>query len=116
MPTCVRRPRSGNNNKAFCVIRTSDNFNRGPVDFPQRAFKLFSGVAAVTKQACNGRVARTRQSDNGRRAVPILNIGRVHDGAQQISLCIGDDVALATFNLLARIKGKRLAATLLRLV
>jgi len=48
---------------------------RGPVDFRERVSKLLARVTAVSKQVCNSRVARTRQSDDGRRAVPILNIG-----------------------------------------
>src|SRR6478736_1473349 len=76
----------------------------GPSIFRSAFSKLFARVTAVSKQVCNSRVARTRQSDDGRRAVPILNIGWVHDGAQQISLCIGNDVALATFDPLAGIK------------
>jgi hypothetical protein len=34
----------------------------------------------------------------------------MHNAAQQFALCIGDDVALATFDLLARIKTVRSSA------
>ena len=61
---------------------------RGPVDFRERVSKLLARVTAVSKQVCNSRVARTRQSDDGRRAVPILNIGWVHDGAQSKFPCV----------------------------
>lgn len=40
-----------------------------------------------------------------RRPVTILYVGRVDDGMNQIALGIGQDMALATFDLLARIIG-----------
>jgi len=51
--------------------------------------------------------ALARKGDDVRRAIPILNIGGMRDGPQHVALRVGEDMPLATLDLLARIIAAR---------
>ena len=68
------------------------------------ARELVPGIAAVGEDVAQPGIERADRCEYARRAVAILDVGLVHEQADQIAFGVGDDVALAALDLLARVK------------
>ena len=67
-------------------------------------------VSAVGKEFLQKRKAAEQGSGDQNAAIAVPDIGWMHDGVQQQAYRAGKDVALLTFDLLARIVARRIDA------
>jgi hypothetical protein len=65
--------------------------------------ELVASVTAISEQVSQPREAVDDLGEQQRRAIAVLDVGGVDQGVDQIALGIGQDVALATLDLLARV-------------
>ena len=93
--------------KALGSVRTLDDF-QGPraVAF-QCGAEFGSGITAVSEDMPQPRIERADRCENARRAVAILNVGFMHDEADEVALRVGDDMPLAALDLLAGVEAAR---------
>lgn len=87
-----------------------DVFDLPLSDALQLGAQFLSSMAAVGKYMPQSRIEIADRSEHQTRAVAILNAGRMHGDANQVALRICNNVALATFDLLARIIATQPAA------
>ncbi len=97
-------PSAGQNFEALRRVGTFDDFYRPFADTLQSLAQFISGIATVGKDMAEPGIARTDRSKDAGGAIAILNAGFVHDEPDQVALGVGDDVALAAFDLLSCIK------------
>src|SRR3984893_19192053 len=97
-------PSAGQNFEALRRVETFDDFYRPFADALQSLAQFISGIATIGKDMAQPWIARADRSKDAWSAVAILNAGFVHDESDQISLGIGDDVALAALDFLASVK------------
>lgn len=103
-------PSPWQNLEAFGAIGSPDDFERPFPGCRERAAQFVAGIAAVRKDMAQSGVEAADRSKDERSSVPILDVGGMHEEADQIALRVGDDVALASLDLLARIVAARPAA------
>jgi hypothetical protein len=77
---------------------------------PQPLLKLRSLIASVGVELQQEREQAEQRRHHQHTAVAILDAGRVDDGVQQEALRIYQDMALFAFDLLARVKARRVDA------
>lgn len=105
-------PASWQNLEAFRRLGAFDDI-QGPAPFPpERSAEFGSGMAAIGEDMAQPGEAMTDGFQKGWRAVPILNVGGVDDHEQHIAQRVGEDMALAALDLLARVVASRPAAFL----
>ncbi len=102
-PTRRRKP------EALGGIAAPDNFNSPTSEFGKGTFELVSGVATISKNVAQPRIRFSGRAQNGNRAVAVLNVGGMNLQSDQVARSVGDDVALAPFDLLADIVAARAA-------
>lgn len=66
-----------------------------------------TGVAAIRVSACDEREESPRALQDAFGSIPVLDVGPMDLDGQQSSIGIGQDVALAAFDLLGRIEALR---------
>ena len=91
-------PSSGNDFKALRGVGTLDDLQGPAPEFLQCPAQLWPSVAAIGEDMTQQRIGRCDGFQHLRRAVTILNIGPVHDKADQKTDGVGDDVTLATLD------------------
>src|ERR1700678_2796997 len=69
-----------------------------------------AGVSAVGEDVAQPRIDRADRRQDERSAVAILDVGGMDDDADEMALRVGDDVPLATHDLLAGVESARTAA------
>ena len=80
----------------------------GPFADPaQRLPEFVASIAAIGKHMAQPREAVDDLGQHQRCAVAVLDVGGVDHGVDQVALSVGDDVALAALDLLARIIATR---------
>src|SRR5271165_4861495 len=103
-------PAPGQELKTFGLVRSLDDLQR-PLPAPgKRRLQLLARVGAIGKDMAQPREEIADRSQQVGRAVSILNVGGVHLRANQMTAGIGNDVALAPVDLLARVISPRAAA------
>ena len=76
----------------------------GPfADFGEASIEFGTGIAAVGEHVPQPGIQGFDGFEHVGRPIPILNTGMMNDGADEVANCIGDDVALAALDLLARV-------------
>ena len=103
-------PAAGQDFKARCGIGSLDDLDGPFADAAQGVAQLVAGIATIGEQVSQPREAMDDLGEQKRRAVTILDIGGVDDGMDQIALGVGQDMALAAFDLLAGIIAARTTA------
>jgi hypothetical protein len=89
-------------------VGTLDDLEHPAACIGDRLCGLRSLIAGIGEDALDEGKATARLSQNLTQAVAILNVGRMHDNAQEEAERIDQDVPLAARNLLARIKALRI--------
>ncbi len=95
----------------MCRIRALDDLDLDlPRDLAQAVLELRPCIAAIGVKLAQERV----QAEHGRHqqhaAVPVLDVGCMHDGVQQQTLGVYKDMALLALDLFARVKAGRIDA------
>ncbi len=103
-------PAAGQDLEALCGIGPLDDRDAPSADAAQGLAQLVAGRAPIGEQVPEPREAADDCSEQQRRPVTVLDIGRVDDGMDQIVLGVGEDMALAALDLLARIIAARATA------
>ena len=103
-------PAAGDDFEALGGVGSLDDLDGPLSDTAQRAPEFVSGIAAVGEQVTQPGETRDDSDEHERRSVAVLDVGSVDHGVDQIALSIGEDVALAALDLLARIIAPRSAA------
>jgi hypothetical protein len=98
------RQRAMRNFEALRRVGTFDDFYRPFADALQSLAQFISGITTIGEDVAQPGIARADRSKDAWSAVAILNAGFMHDESDQISLGIGDDVALAALDFLACVK------------
>jgi hypothetical protein len=96
--------------EALGLVRALDDFQRPRPFALQSSTQLVSGVTAIGEDMTQPRIERADRSEHARRAIAVLNIGFMHNEADEVSLRVGDDVTLAAFDFLAGVEAARAAA------
>ena len=96
-------PSAGQYLEALCGVGSLDDLHCPVPDFHQGRFEFLSGVATIGKNMTQPGIQRADGFKDVGRTVTILNVRRMDDGTNQEALGIGDDMALASFDFLARI-------------
>src|SRR5258707_1140910 len=97
-------PSAWQNFEALRCVGTFDDFYRPFADTLQSLPQFPSGIPTIGKDMAKPGIARADRSKNAGGAIAILNAGFVHDKSDQVALGVGDDVTLAAFDFLARVK------------
>ena len=87
----------------FVQIATADDLQTPASSACHRRRHLRSLVAAITDDALNKGEQFAHLAQQRLRSITVLHIGRMHDHAKQQAQRIGQDMALAPENLLARV-------------
>jgi hypothetical protein len=74
------------------------------------AAQLVAGITAIGENVAQSGIERSDQGQDIDGAVAVLDIGGMDLQADKVSLRVGDDVALAAFDLLAGVEPSRTAA------
>jgi hypothetical protein len=85
------------------VIRTFDDLNGPAADLVEGGAELGATVGTVGKDVSQPRVEVANRGQNQWRALAILNVSRMDDRSDQQAAGVGEQVALAPFDLLAGI-------------
>jgi hypothetical protein len=88
-------------------VGTLDDLEHPAACIGDRLCGLRSLIASIGEDALDEGKAAARLSQNLTHAVAILNVGGMHDNAQQEAERIDENMALAACNLLARIEALR---------
>ena len=96
--------------EAFCCVGALDDFQRPGTDFGERGSEFVAGIAAIGEHVPQPWEAVSDAGEHIRCAVAILDISGVNDGANQQALRVGDDMAFAPLDLLARVEAPWAAA------
>src|SRR5712691_1941440 len=103
-------PASGQYLKTFGLVGSLDDLQH-PLPAPgKRCLQLLPRVGAIGKDMAQPREEIADRGQQIGRTVSILDVGGVHLRANQMTAGIGNDVALATIDLLARIIAPRTSA------
>ena len=95
-------PAPGQHDEAFCRIRSLDDLDGPFADAAQGIPELFARIATIGKDMAQPREATDDLGQHQRRAIAILDIGSMDHGMDQIAIGVGQDVALASLDLLPR--------------
>lgn len=90
--------------EALGGVGAFDDFQGPCADFGERVAQFVSGISPIGEDVTQPREGLADAGKDIRRTVAILDIGGVNDGPDQQALRVSNDVALATFDLLARVK------------
>jgi len=88
-------------------IGTFDDLDGPTTCVGNRLRGLGSLIAGIGEDTLDEGEGAARLPQNLAHAVAILNVGRMHDNAQQEAECVDKDMPLAARDLLARIKALR---------
>ena len=100
-------PAAGQHFEALGGIGPLDDFDGPLADTVQGVLELVSGIAAISEHMSQPREAPDDFREHQRRSVAVLDIGGVDHGMDEISLGVGEDVALTPLDLLARVIAPR---------
>ncbi len=103
-------PSAGQNLEAFSDIGAFDDLERPLAELGQSIFEFGSGVAAIGEDMAQPGKGRADRSQQWHRAVAVLDLGAVNHGGDEEPTGVGEDVALAPLDQLARIEPTRTAA------
>src|SRR3546814_3059960 len=84
-------------------VCSSDLLDSPFADTPERFPELVASIAAIGKDMAQPWKAVDDFTQDQRRAVAVLNVGGMDHRMYQIALGVGEDVALAALDLLARV-------------
>lgn len=84
-----------------------DDLDGEAVEMRDGGFQLLSGITAIVKDPGKRGIRIPAALDEVRCAIAILDIGGVDQGVEQVAGRVGRDVALAPFDLLARVIAAR---------
>ena len=90
------------NLEAFCGVGPLDDLDCPLADFGERGVEFFAGIGAVGEDMAHPEEAVTDPRQHIGGAVAILDVGGMDDGADQEALGVGQDMALASIDFLAR--------------
>src|SRR3546814_3374354 len=90
-------------------VCSSDLLDSPFADTPERFPELVASIAAIGKDMAQPWKAVDDFTQDQRRAVAVLNVGGMDHRMYQIALGVGEDVALAALDLLARVIAARAA-------
>ena len=96
-------PTAGQNMEAFRMIGAFDDVNGLVTDLCQRLFEFASSIASIGEDVTEPLETGADICPDQRSAVSVLYIGSIDNDMDQIAIGIGDDMALAALDLLARI-------------
>jgi len=87
--------------EALGAVGSLDDLDRPLADWPQCVPEFVPRIAAIGEQVAQPGKSADDPGEHQRRSVAVLDVGGVDHGVDQISLGIGEDVALASLDLLA---------------
>ena len=102
-------PSAWQQDKAFGAVGAFDDFERPCAEPGQLLGELWACIIAISEEMAQPGIQRVDCLDDADGAVTVLDIGRVNIDANKMTERIGDDVALASLDLLAGIKTARSA-------
>ena len=103
-------PATGKHRKTRDIGAALDDFDRPVAKLGDRAVEPVASIGAVGKQMAQPGKQVVDGANDKRGTIAILHIGGVDFSADQQAQRVGDDLALATFDLLAGIIATRTAA------
>ena len=96
-------PTAGDDFEAFGGIGVLDDFEAPLSEAAKGVAELLAGITTIGEQVAQPRELGDDACEHKRRAVAILDIGGVDHRMDQIALGVGEDMALASLGLLARV-------------
>src|SRR5665213_43926 len=102
-------PAARQNLEAFGGIATSDDLDGPAAELGERVLEFFSGVTAIGEDMAQPRIELADRRQNSHGTIAVLNVGGMNQQSDKIALRVGDDMALAPLDLLARIEAARTA-------
>ena len=96
-------PASRENDKPFCGIRAFDDLDDPLPDFAQRLSELVASIATIGENMAQPREAFDDLGQHQRCSVTVLDVGSVDNCMDEVSVGVGQDVALAALHLLASV-------------
>ena len=93
-----------------CDVGSFDDLDLPSPHSFERGAQFAASIAAVGEDMPQPRIERTDRSQRKGAAVAVLDISGVHDKPDQMAKRISNDMALASLDLLARVKAARTAA------
>jgi len=100
--SALNHPTTAQHLEAFCGGRTFDDLDDDMSLLPGPVHEA-TGISSVGKGVFDERVSCTGRFEHHLGAIAILNVGRMDPDGKEPSIGVGQDVTLATFNLLARV-------------
>lgn len=96
-------PSARQNLEAFGVVTAFDDLD-GPASFTSQCLlQLVPGIAAIGKDVTQEGIETADRLQRWHGSIPVLNGGAVNDQSNHETIGVGDDMALASLNLLAGI-------------
>jgi hypothetical protein len=106
-------PAPGQDDEPLCRIGALDDRDADlAADAAQSVLELRSLVAAVGIELEQERMQAEQRAHQQHAAVAVLEVGGMHEGMEQQTLRIDEEVTLLALDLLARIKARRIDAAL----
>lgn len=96
--------------EALGLIGTLDDLDYPVPGFGECRSELVTGVTTISEDMAQPREALANPFEHVDGAIPVLNIGSVHEDGDQKAGSVGQDMTLAAFDLLARVISTRTAA------
>lgn len=96
--------------EAFGGIAAPDNFARPAPEFSKSPLKFVSDVTAVSRDVTQPGIGFSDRGQDSDSVVAVMNVGGMHLRSNQMACRVGDDMALAPFDLLAGVLSVRAAA------
>jgi hypothetical protein len=104
-------PALGQDDKPLCRLAALDDLEADPAaDAAQSALELRPLVAAVGVELAREGMQAKERAHHQHAAVAVLEVGGMHEGMEQQTLRVHQEVALLARDLLARIKARRIDA------
>ena len=100
-------PSAWENLEALRGVGSLDDFEAPITLSIEGSLELFSPIAAIGEDVAQPREARSDRGENVRCAIAILDVGGMDDCRDQQATSVGEDVALAAHDFLARIIAAR---------
>ena len=100
---CSTTRRRGNDSTPLGRIGALDDFDGPLAGLVERAAQFPSAITALGKDVARPRIGYRRRGEQTRRPGAVPNVGLMHHDRDRQATRIGDDMALAALDLLARV-------------
>lgn len=100
-------PTAGQDFEAVCCVGTLDDRDHPFAQRLQGILQFLAGISAISEHVPQPGKPLDDATQDDRSSVAILNVSGMDDGVNQIALGVGEDVTLASFDLLSGVVAPR---------